>query len=87
MAPVKVSDIRQSSGGSLDIEAEILKALPQGIPGVALWTSENNRIFNEHCQLKEYYLFHREKEILETQGEMICDQIPTDSVLIELGSG
>ena len=44
-------------------------------------------MFDEICQLPEYYLTRAEREILEARTGEIVAQLPTPLTLVELGSG
>ncbi|NNE08380.1 MAG: hypothetical protein HKN20_07455, partial [Gemmatimonadetes bacterium] len=44
-------------------------------------------LFEQICELPEYYLTRSEREILEARSGEIARRFPSDTVLVELGSG
>ena len=70
--------------------AEILEGLgePQKrIPPKYFYDERGSRLFDEICQLPEYYLTRTETTILESHGADLAAAIGSDALLIEYGSG
>lgn len=64
-----------------------LTAEPKRLSCAFLYDEEGSEIFEEICELPEYYLTRAETEILRDQAEDILDEAPDDLTLVELGSG
>lgn len=64
-----------------------LKDSPKHIPCRYFYDYPGSLLFEEICRLPEYYLTRAETEILKTHSEEIITYLPTDVVLVELGSG
>jgi L-histidine N-alpha-methyltransferase len=64
-----------------------LRETPKNIPCIYFYDYQGSLLFEEICQLEEYYLTRAETEILKTFSEQIISYLPTDLVLVELGSG
>ena len=60
---------------------------PKHIPCLYFYDYQGSLLFEEICQLEEYYLTRSETEILRIFSEDIISYLPTDIVLVELGSG
>lgn len=90
MGGTKIIDIRVDTVKA-DILADIRKGLRHGdekrLPTLLLYNSDGLRLFEEITYLEEYYLTNTEIEVLETYASHIADGIPSDSVIVELGSG
>ncbi len=52
-----------------------------------LYDRAGSLLFEEICNLPEYYLTRAEEEILRTRAAEIVEDLPPDSDLVELGSG
>lgn len=89
---VDIIDIRVDTAKS-DILADIKKGLrPENggekkLPTLLLYDSPGLRLFEDITYLDEYYLTNAEIEVLEIYANRIAERIPTDSILLELGSG
>ena len=64
-----------------------LKDSPKHIPCLYFYDYEGSVLFEEICQLEEYYLTRAETEILKNFSEEIISCLPQDILLVELGSG
>ena len=64
-----------------------LSASPKRLSCAFLYDETGSEIFEEICELPEYYLTRAESEILRDQAEEILDEAPDDLTLVELGSG
>jgi dimethylhistidine N-methyltransferase len=51
------------------------------------YDEQGSRLFEEICELPEYYLTRAEREILETRAGEILGGLPARPALVELGSG
>jgi dimethylhistidine N-methyltransferase len=73
-----------------DLASEVergLRARPKRIPCRFFYDPTGSRIFEEICELPEYYLTRAEDEILAVRAGEIAALVPTGSDLVELGSG
>jgi dimethylhistidine N-methyltransferase len=64
-----------------------LSSSPKRIPCIYFYDYQGSLIFEEICNLPEYYLCRAEDHILRTCSEEIISHVPPDSMLVELGSG
>lgn len=64
-----------------------LTSSPKRLSCAYLYDEAGSKIFEEICDLPEYYLTRAETEILRSQAEDILDDAPDDLTLVELGSG
>ena len=48
---------------------------------------QGSLIFEEICELKEYYPTRCEREIIESRSRILAERLAVDGVLVELGSG
>ncbi|KAG0054123.1 hypothetical protein BGZ83_011910 [Gryganskiella cystojenkinii] len=60
---------------------------PKTIPTMVLYDDRGLQLFDEITYLDEYYLTKEEIEILERDGDKIVENIPDNSVVVELGAG
>ncbi len=64
-----------------------LSAVPKQIPCRFLYDEEGSRLFEEICDLPEYYLTRAERQILEARADELAARFQTPITLAELGSG
>src|SRR6185503_400828 len=64
-----------------------LTATPKQLQCRFLYDEEGSRLFEQICELPEYYLTRAEHEILERHAGDIVAAIPGCETLVELGSG
>ncbi|MFK7896764.1 MAG: L-histidine N(alpha)-methyltransferase [Myxococcota bacterium] len=64
-----------------------LSADPKTLPSQFFYDAEGSRLFEQICDLPEYYLTRAEAEILETHADKIAAAHPEIKTLVELGSG
>ncbi len=64
-----------------------LAGSPKSLPCQYLYDEIGSHIFEEICDLPEYYLTRSEREILSDQAGEIARGFPNGAVLVELGSG
>ncbi len=57
------------------------------LPFVYFYDHIGSQLFEQICELPEYYLTRTETDILETNADDIVSQFPEETVLVELGSG
>ncbi|CAN9352168.1 unnamed protein product [Alternaria alternata] len=88
----KIIDIRTDTAES-DILADIKNGLrpnnggEKKLPTLLLYDQEGLRLFEEITYQEEYYLTNAEIEVLETYADKIAERIPSNSIIVELGSG
>jgi len=64
-----------------------LKRRPKTLPCKFFYDERGSTLFDEICELEEYYLTRTETKILQDNIEEICGICGSDCVLVELGSG
>lgn len=98
-APAKKT--RPGSGRTrwLEVESEVplaslTDAVREGLtsdrkrlPSQFFYDVEGSRLFEEICDLPEYYLTRAETEILERASTLLARRLPEITTLVELGSG
>ena len=75
---------------SANFQAEFiagLKRRPKTLPCKFFYDERGSTLFDDICELKEYYLTRTETKILHDNIEEICAICGSDCVLVELGSG
>src|SRR5947207_1121781 len=93
MAPLhpRFSLIAMDTGARLSAFARDVKkglqARPKHLSCCYFYDAEGSNLFEEICELPEYYLPGAEKEILQTQSATIISLLPHPLSLVELGSG
>ncbi|KAF9956983.1 hypothetical protein BGZ72_002306 [Mortierella alpina] len=87
-------DVEEEAAPSFDLPRMILQGLcptaqgaPKTIPTMVLYDDRGLQLFDEITYLDEYYLTQEEIEILERDGDKIVENIPDNSVVVELGAG
>lgn len=83
-------ELKTNSYATKDILSEILDGLsgfPKTLPYKLFYNNEGSDLFDQICNLKEYYLTRKEMEIMTGNIKEIADLISKDITLIELGSG
>jgi L-histidine N-alpha-methyltransferase len=80
-----------STGARLDgLARDVRQGLtdnPKHLSCCYFYDGEGSLLFDEICQLPEYYLTRAEREILEARTGEIVAQLPLPVTLVELGSG
>ncbi len=64
-----------------------LTSTPKYIPCCFFYDDAGSALFDQICELPEYYLTRAEDEILRRHAGAIVASVPSDSVIVELGSG
>jgi len=59
----------------------------KSLPSQFFYDAEGSRLFEEICELPEYYLTRAETEILKTSAQEIAAGLPQVRTILELGSG
>lgn len=79
-----------SSGGAVDFARDVregLTATPKRLHFAYFYDEAGSRLFDEICDLPEYYLTRAESEILSRRASEIAALFDGDVDLVELGSG
>ena len=64
-----------------------LKSTPKRLSPTYFYDERGSQLFDEICELPEYYITRTETDILRTQARAIADCIGPNTLLVELGSG
>jgi dimethylhistidine N-methyltransferase len=64
-----------------------LRAPQKWIPSKLLYDARGSQLFEQICELEEYYLTRTELAIMESHAREIADRIGENCLLIEYGSG
>src|SRR5260221_14354020 len=64
-----------------------LSGNPRTLPCKYFYDAQGSRLFDQICELEEYYLTRTERGILERNLEEICALCGKNCLLVELGSG
>jgi dimethylhistidine N-methyltransferase len=64
-----------------------LEQQPKTLPTKYLYDERGSRLFDQICQLQEYYVTRTELEIMRRYGAEMADCLGDNLVLVELGSG
>lgn len=79
--------VRAVDSGLAEAVREGLTRSPKSLPCRYFYDEAGSRLFEQICDLPEYYLTRAEREILVTQAEDIVAHLDEDVTLVELGSG
>lgn len=90
-ARANIIDIRREQDGS-SIVKDIIEGLrkpgeEKTLPTLLLYDEAGLKLFEDITYLEEYYLTNAEIEVLETYADAIAQRIPTNAIIVELGSG
>ena len=91
-ASAAIFDIRRSIKEASLID-DIVQGLSGGeyggkeLPTLLLYDEKGLKLFEDITYLDEYYLTGTEIKVLERHASDIAAEVPSDSVLLELGSG
>ncbi len=85
-ALVEGEEVRDTTSFAEEVQAG-LTAPDKRIPYRFLYDAEGSRLFEEICELPEYYLTRAEREILESRAGEIAALFEEPTTLAELGSG
>jgi L-histidine N-alpha-methyltransferase len=64
-----------------------LKGTQKRLSPVYFYDERGSQLFDEICELPEYYVTRTETQILATHAQEIADRIGANALLVELGSG
>ncbi|MBC8191163.1 MAG: L-histidine N(alpha)-methyltransferase [FCB group bacterium] len=64
-----------------------LNKTPKRLSSVYFYDERGSQIFEDICELEEYYLTRKETEILQRSAAEIISKLPPNTHLVELGSG
>jgi dimethylhistidine N-methyltransferase len=81
------SDPQQHLESFAEAVAAGLDAETRSLPCRFLYDETGSKLFEEICDLPEYYLTRAERSILAARGDEIAALLPTPTALAELGSG
>ena len=87
MTQVTITDLKPKLG---DFKADVLeglKASPKKLSPMYFYDQTGSQIFDEICQLPEYYPTRTETAILKEQADILDETLGNPCVLIEYGSG
>jgi L-histidine N-alpha-methyltransferase len=77
--------------GSKSPQVQVLeglqRAVEKDIPCSLLYDDRGSELYEQITELDEYYPFRVEECRLKEHAREICDAIPEDSVIVELGCG
>jgi dimethylhistidine N-methyltransferase len=74
----------------IDLEVEVARGLgstPKRLPCRLFYDEAGSQLFEEICELPEYYLTRAEDQILASHAAEIATCVPAGSRIVELGSG
>src|SRR5689334_18407364 len=69
-----------------DVRAGLTRR-PKRLSCFYFYDREGSRLFEEICELPEYYLPRAEREILQKHAAEVVSRLPANVTLVELGSG
>jgi L-histidine Nalpha-methyltransferase len=78
------------NGKVTDQEKDLRNGLlsdPKYIPSYFIYDTQGSRLYEQICELPEYYLTRKEKEILTNRADEIAAFLESGGTIVELGSG
>ncbi|HEU4628023.1 MAG TPA: L-histidine N(alpha)-methyltransferase [Steroidobacteraceae bacterium] len=95
MSPADGAPVRLRHGSSKEsayepFAADVLAGLrehPKRISPIYFYDARGSQLFDQICELKEYYPTRTEMRILADDGDDMASYIGEDALLVELGSG
>ncbi len=87
MQLVRVGTVSAGSASLADEVRAGLTAEPKSLPYRFLYDAAGSKLFEQICELPEYYLTRAETEILTAHAGAIVAGCATPTTLVELGSG
>ena len=84
---VEAANVSSDLDGFAQAVADGLSAESKSIPSYYFYDEIGSALFEQICDLPEYYLTRSEREILMTHASEILEDTPVDLTLVELGSG
>ena len=89
-SPLIIKSEDHLEDSTLSFARDVLTGLhktPKRLSSIYFYDERGSQIFEQICELDEYYLTRRETAILEKSADEIIARLPANSHLIELGSG
>lgn len=86
-ATVSLHDLEPSTDSNRDEVIAGLRQSPKRLPCKLFYDERGSELFEEICQLDEYYLTRTELSIMDDHAAAMAARIGSSAVLIELGSG
>lgn len=84
---VSVLDLEPASSDFLEQVLAGLASSPRTLPSKFFYDERGSDLFQEICELPEYYVTRTEREILEKYGAEIADSIGENAELVGFGTG
>ena len=81
------TDVESLTNTFAEDVGEGLGSSPKYLPCLYFYDYIGSLLFEDICQLPEYYVTRTESEILKTYAEEIISYVSSDTLLVELGSG
>src|SRR5690348_2480958 len=81
------ADLRLADPSQVEAVLGGLLASPKRLSPTFFYDERGSQLFDEICELPEYYLTRTETQILERHAAEIAACIGPDALLVELGSG
>ena len=81
------TDVESLTNTFAEDVGEGLDSSPKYLPCLYFYDYIGSLLFEDICQLPEYYVTRTESEILKTYAEEIISYVSSDTLLVELGSG
>jgi dimethylhistidine N-methyltransferase len=80
-------DLAPESDTFSDDVLDGLRQSPKSIPSKYFYDGRGSQLFDEICELEEYYLTRTEMAIMEDNMAAITDRLGTSAIVVEYGSG
>lgn len=87
LAKIKFYDDHPATDDFCQEVQQGLSSIPKRIPPKYFYDERGSKLFDEICNLQEYYATRTEVKILQDNAEEIAEVIGLNCLLIELGSG
>ncbi len=87
MPETKLLDLQPATATFYEDVISGLATQPRTLPCKYFYDERGSRLFDQICELDEYYLTRTELDIMRTFAPEMCEQIGTGVMLVEYGSG
>lgn len=84
---IRVTPLEDSGSSFAQDVKRGLSSRPKRLPPKHFYDAEGSQLFEQICELPEYYLTRTERAILDQNAEEIAAAVDGEPVLVELGSG
>ena len=84
---VSVLDLEPAASDFLEQASAGLSSSPRTLPSKFFYDERGSNLFQEICELPEYYVTRTETEILRQSGAEIADSIGENAELVGFGTG